>query len=226
MYNDGLLTYVFEINNEGKPVPKEIRQPNYIEGVYNAAFINDSLYVRDDFMMSPTLQLLTFNDELPRKSWRYGNPAILDRFIDPDWGHLYANDSRIVFCYHWKKQIDFMDTNLNLLERVRFKYSSTDPITEKNQFDVKECYGSGYLGKRYLYALYRGASWNEFKKMSYRGSEIEVYDLDGEPVIKYRFDGIAPRFFVVDEETFTLYGVGADGEPIDNLLVYKLKGLY
>jgi len=44
-------------------------------------------------------------------------------------------------------------------------------------------------------------------------------------VIRYRLDGLGPENFVVDEETFTLYGTGPDGYPEDYLLVYKLKGL-
>jgi negative regulator of replication initiation len=52
-----------------------------------------------------------------------------------------------------------------------------------------------------------------------------VYDLDGKPIIKYYLNGRRPVYFAVDEETFTLYGAGEDGDPEDNLLVYKLKGL-
>ena len=34
-----------------------------------------------------------------------------------------------------------------------------------------------------------------------------------------------PCYFAVDEETFTLYGTGWNGEPEDHLLMYKLEGL-
>jgi hypothetical protein len=54
---------------------------------------------------------------------------------------------------------------------------------------------------------------------------LEVFDLDGNPVIRYHLDGRRPVYFAVDEETFTLYGTGDDGDPEDYLLVYKLKGL-
>ena len=36
---------------------------------------------------------------------------------------------------------------------------------------------------------------------------------------------LSPVYFAIDEETFTLYGAGEDGEPEDYLLIYKLKGL-
>ena len=37
--------------------------------------------------------------------------------------------------------------------------------------------------------------------------------------------GMRPCYFAVDEETFTLYGTGWNGEPEDHLLMYKLEGL-
>ena len=224
IYKDD-LTYWYSINEEGQPVFKGTKEPNYIEGVANAAFINDSLYVLDDSFMSPNLHLLTFSDELPRKSWQYGNPAIINRFIDPDFGRVYANNHRIVFSYGFKKQIDFMDIDLNLIKRVKFNYAPPAVITEENQSDVKHSYSSGYLGKRYFYALFNGALWKEYNNLSFRGAILEVFDLDGNPIIKYYFDGIPPSHFVVDEKTFTLYGNRRDGEPEDHLLVYKLKGL-
>ena len=219
------ITYRFGINEDGKLVLKDTKQPNYIEGIGNGAFINDSLYVLNDLEMSPNLHLLSFQDELPRKSWQYGNPAIINRFTDPDFGNVFANDCRIVFCYNYKKQIDFMDIDLNLLKRVKFNYDPPTVITKNNMFEIKESYSTGYLGKRYFYALFQGASINEYKKLSFRKSTLEVFDLDGNPVIKYHLDGIAPDSFIVDEKTFTLYGMRFDGEPEDYLLMYKLKGL-
>jgi hypothetical protein len=200
-----------------------IKKSNYFQGLLDAAFINDSLFVRNDLYLSPELQLLTFKDELPRKTWRYGDPAIMNRFADPNFGIVYANESRIVYCYRYKKQIDFMDTDFNCIKKV--KYPPINPargdISEAKVGDF-----SNYLGKRYLYALFMGAEWNVCgKDLSFGGSTLEVFDLDGNPVIKYRFDGLTPSFFVIDEETFTLYGCREDGEPLDHLLVYKLKWL-
>ena len=223
-WND-FITYRIGIRDDGIPVFKGTKQPNYIYGVANAAIINDSLFVEDDFIDSPHLHVLSFDDELPRKSWQYGDPAIRNRFIDPNRGRVYANDARVVFCYYFKKQIDFMDIDLNFVKRVQFDYAPPSSITEQNQLEVKDSYTFGYLGKRYFYALFQGVPYNEYKDLSFCGSILEVFDLDGNPVIKYRFDGIAPDSFVIDEETFTLYGRRSDGEPEDHLLVYKLKGL-
>ena len=44
-------------------------------------------------------------------------------------------------------------------------------------------------------------------------------------VARYEMQGMRPCYFAVDEETFTLYGTGWNGEPEDHLLMYKLEGL-
>jgi len=222
--NNNYLVSRFGIDQDGQPIFKEAKQPNYIMGAANAAFINDSLYVIDAMYLAPSLYLLTFQDELPRKTRQFRNPNMIDFFSDPDMGWVFANDSRIALCYGWKKQIDFMDIDLNLIKRVKFKFDGPTIITSKNEEDVNMSYISGYFGKHYLYALFLGVARKE-DTPSYRGGILEVYDLDGSPVARYHFDGIKPGNFVVDEETFVLYGTGGSSGVIDNLLVYKLKGL-
>lgn len=215
------LTSIFEIDSDGIPLLKETRMPEYMLGVLNAAFINDSIYVNDDSFLAPNLSILSFSDEEPKKSWQYGDPAIINRFADPDRGNVYANGSRIVFCRYYKKEIFFMDTDLNIVKKVEFE-ELVSAITEQTQSDAKVCYSSAYLGKQYFYALYRGISYNESKNTPDNPTTLEVFDMDGNPVIQYHFEGLSPDFFVVDEETFTLYGGRYDGEPIDHLLMYRL----
>jgi hypothetical protein len=222
---DNNYLHRFEITGEGQAVLKGVEEAAYISGLNEAAFINDSLYVQDGRYLSPSLHLLTLKDEMPRKSWTYRNPDIMDYYVDPDMGNVYANESRIVLCYGYKKQIDFMDTGLNMIKRVKFNYTPPSDISSQKDGDVKASYGYNYLGKRYLYALFFGTSWNEYRAQLTHGTYLEVYDLDGNPVIKYYLDGRSPAHFAVDEKTFTLYGPGDDGDPEDNLLVYKLKGL-
>jgi hypothetical protein len=118
-----------------------------------------------------------------------------------------------------------MDTDFNLIKRVKFKFAHPTNFNPKNQGDVKVSYVYAYWGKRYLYALFFGTSWNEYRSRSTHGTFLEVYDLDGNPVARYHLEGRRPVYFAVDEETFTLYGTGEDGDPEDHLLVYKLNGL-
>jgi len=222
------LVSKYSINEEGEAILKETQQPSYIEGVSNAAFINDSLFVLDAQYMAPSLYLLSWQDELPRKTRQFRNPDITDYYIDPDMGSVYANESRIALCYGYKKQIDFMDTDLNLVKSIKFKHASpsASTIDSEDGGDVKRTYIYGYFGKRYLYALFLGTSWNEHRgALSHCGTSLEVFDLDGNPVIRYHLNGIRPTYFAVDEKDFTLYGAGGGAEPEDHLVVYKLKGL-
>jgi hypothetical protein len=225
LIKDKNLVYRFGINEEGLPVFKDTKQMKYIYDVYEAAFINDSLYVMDAKYIAPSLYLLTLQDELPRKSRQYRNPDIMDYYIDPDMGNVYASENRIAFCYGYKKQIDFMDTDFNLVKRVKFKYTHPADPGLGNDGDVKMSYVTGYTGKRYLYALFLGTSWSDHRLQSFHGTFLEVFDLDGNPVVRYLLEGIGPVYFAVDEKTFTLYGKGVDGDPEDYLLMYKLKGL-
>lgn len=50
---DKKLVYRFGINEKGEPVSKGTKQPRYIYGTSNAAFINDSLYVLDAMHLDP-----------------------------------------------------------------------------------------------------------------------------------------------------------------------------
>lgn len=225
LIGDKHIFYRFSINEEGLPLFKEAKEPLYINAINEAAFINDSLFVVDAMYTGPHLYLLSLQDELPKKKWTYRNPNMIDYYADPNMGRVYANEECIVFCYGYKKQIDFMDTNFNLIRRVKFKFANPTIINSKNQGDVKVSYVYGYLGKQYLYTLFFGTSWNENRANSTCGTYLEVFDLKGNPVVRYYLEGRRPVYFAVDEETFTLYGTGEDGEPEDNLLMYKLNGL-
>ena len=215
----------YSINDSGQSILKGTEEPKYINTISEAAFINDSLFVVDAQYTAPKIHLLTLHDELPKKSWTYRNPEMIDYYADPNMGNVYANESRIVFCYGYKKQIDFMDTNFNLIKRVKFNFANPTTINSDNQGDVNASYSYNYLGKRYLYALFFGTSWNDYRANSTHGTFLEVFDLNGNPVARYDLAGRSPVYFAVDEETFTLYGAGEGGDPEDNLLVYKLKGL-
>jgi hypothetical protein len=220
------FVYWFGISEDGQPVFKKSIRPNNIYSIWDAAFINDSLYVVDaKYDERGNALLLNFQDEEPKQSWKRSNLDI-KKYKDSDMGYVYAHESRIAFCYGYKKQIDIMDTDFNLIKRVKFKYTHPVNISAYDEEEVKMSYITGYLGKRYLYALFLGTSWNEHRADSLRGTFLEVFDLEGNPVVRYNLDGIGPVNYVVDEETFTLYGTGVDGDPEDYLVVYKLNGLF
>lgn len=219
--------YRFGITNDGNFHFKENKPySDSVENMSAAAFINDTSYVLDAEYQAPCLWLMSLNRVLPLKLKQYRNPEMTDHYADPDMGRVFANESRIALCYGWKKQIDFMDSKFKLLKSIKYKFDEFPGMTPENHGDIKASYVYGYFGKRYFYTIFFGASWNEHTK-SFKGSTLEVYDLDGNPAARYKFDGISPSRFVVDETTFTLYGI------IDNrykelkncLLVYNLTGL-
>ena len=116
-----------------------------------------------------------------------------------------------------------MDTDFNLVKRVTFddyvpKYEWRNPDEHKPSYEM------GYLGKRYLYLLFMGCTYNEMKAKDDKGSYLEVFDFDGNPIARYELQGGRPRYFAVDEETFTLYSP-MKGFPEDHLMMYKLEGL-
>lgn len=216
--------YRYSIGKDGIPISKDTIKPLYTNNLSEASFINDSLFVVDAQYTGPYVHQCSIKDEMPKKSWKYRNPDIMDYFIDPNRGELYASDRRIVFCYKYRKQIDFMDTQFNLIKSVKYDYTEPTNIAEKPGED-KISYTDAYLGKRYLYAMFMGVTENEHRANSWCGAHLEVYDLNGNPVKRFILKGKRPIYFAVDEETSTLYGVIPDGNPEDNLLVYKLKGL-
>lgn len=224
MIIDNFSFYRYSINKDGISIPKDTLKTQYINILSDASLINDSLFVVDAQYTGPYVYLCSITDETPKKSWKYRNPNIMDPFIDPNRGEVYANDRRIVFCYKYKKQIDFMDTQFNLVKSVKYDYIEPTNIAERPGED-KISYIDAYLGKRYLYAMFMGVTENEHRANLWREAHLEVYDMDGNTVKRFILKGKRPIYFAVDEKTFTLYGVIPDGDPEDNLLVYKLKGL-
>ena len=103
---DNNMVHQFGVNEDGLLVHKGVKQPNFID-ISSAAFINDSLFVMDARYLGPSLYLLSLQDKSPRKTRQYRNPDILDYYADPNSGNVYANNSRIAFCYRYKKHIDF-----------------------------------------------------------------------------------------------------------------------
>ena len=148
----------------------------------------------------------------------------MDLVRDPNYGRVYANGNRIILAYEYKKEIDFMDTEFNLIKKVKFDFQTSDESL-LGKGDENSAYTYGYLGERYFYVNYFGTSWKQCRKNDTYGTYIEVYSLDGNPVARYFLEGKMPVYFAVDETTFTLYGTPLDNLPEDNLLVYRLKGL-
>ncbi len=216
---------LFNIDKEGQMSFMKNLIPQYTYNISQATFINDTLFAVDAMYMGPNINICSINDEMPKKQWEYRNPNLMDYYMDMNKGKVYANKDRIVFCYEMKKQIDFMDTDFNLIKRVRFDDYDEPLEVNQNPGDERNSYIYSFLGNKYLYTMFLGTTWNEDKARNTCGYHIEVFDLNGNPIARYQMNGRRPLFFAVDEKTFTLYGPGCQGNPEDHLLVYKLKEL-
>ena len=215
----------YDINKEGQISLKKKNSPQFSYNISEAVFINDSLFAVDAMYMGPYVNLCSIQNEIPLKQWKYRDPNIMDYFVDPNRGDICANNERVVFLYTYKKMIDFMDTELNILKRVEFSdFVEPTNIASVPNGDNRSYVGS-YLGKKYLYAIYLGTTFNEHIIKSTHNAYIEVFDLNGVPKKRYKLDGPRPGYFAVDEENFILYGTNPLNDPEDHLLVYKLKDL-
>lgn len=220
--NDFIL---YDINEEGQISTKKSFSPQFSYNISEAVFINDSLFAVDAMYTGPYVNLCSIKNETPLKQWKYRDPNIMDYFVDPNRGDVCANNERIIFLYTYKKMIDFMDTELNLIKRVEFDdFTEPTNIASVPNGDNRSYVGS-YLGKKFLYAIYLGTTFNEHAKKSTYDAYLEVFDLNGIPQKRYQLKGPRPGYFAVDEENFILYGTNSLGDPEDHLLVYKLKGL-
>lgn len=215
----------FCIDKDGQAVLKEIVTPAFQMALSEAKFIHDSLFVVSPaFYGIPYVFKCDMKSEEPLKAYAYRDTTLINYADDPDRvDNTFANQERIVLCYNYKKQIDFLDTDLNLIKRVKFD-DYTPVYGVKNPDDRKPSYDLGYLGKRYLYALFIGCTYEELAARDSKGTYLEVFDLDGNPVARYELQGERPSYFAVDEETFTLYSP-MKGLPEDHLMMYKLEGL-
>lgn len=105
--------YRFAIDKNGQAVFQKKIEPKYpSSNLEEVSFVNDSLFIINPQYTGPYIHLCSINDKTPKKSWQYR---------DPNRGNASVNDHRIIFCYTYKKQIDFMDTQFNLIKRQHIK---------------------------------------------------------------------------------------------------------
>ncbi|MDR1582922.1 MAG: TolB-like 6-bladed beta-propeller domain-containing protein [Prevotellaceae bacterium] len=123
-------------------------------------------------------------------------------FYSSNYGLAAANDSCIVYAYYYKKQIDIYDIfSLKLKKRISDNSNDQTPIVGDNDNNIQQYIGL-VAGKKYFYALYQGRSR---KNKTINSDAIEVFDYEGNSVVKYTFD-ICPQIFTIDETNHILYG--------------------
>lgn len=130
-------------------------------------------------------------------------------------GFIAANDSFVVFPYIYKKQIDiYAVDNFKLIKRIE-DGKQYPKVVVNDVENITYHYFNIYAGKKYFYVIYVGHKEDD----NFFDRTLEVYNYEGDPIIKYTFD-IIPFYFVVDEENGYIYATNANYE--DYLLRYKL----
>mgnify|MGYP003295479218 CR=1 FL=1 len=81
-----------------------------------------------------------------------------------------------------------------------------------NDGNFPECYLDLAVSDNFVYALYSGRSFNEYKISAFEGEMIYVYDWFGNPVKAYRLD-VPISHFCVDEFEKKIYAIANIPEP-------------
>jgi len=179
----------------------------------NMTIIGDSVFV---YYLPDDLTVKKYNLEnknessiiLPKDNHR-------ESFFYSNRGYIASSQSVLVYSYLFKKQIDIYDLpTLKLKTRIGDGVKYPKP-TPGDFSSVTYHYVGLYTGERYFYALYDGKLGGVNRSLF-----LEVYDYDGNPVMKYSFD-IHPILFVVDERNGKIYGFNEEYE--DNLLRYNIE---
>lgn len=130
-------------------------------------------------------------------------------------GFIAANDSFVVYPYLYKKQIDIYTVNDFKLAKRIGDGKRYPKVSVGDAGNITYHYFNVYAGRKYFYALYVGHKEDDH----FFDRSLEVYDYEGNPIVKYTFD-IIPFYFVVDEENGYIYATNANYE--DYLLRYEL----
>ncbi|MDR3246576.1 MAG: TolB-like 6-bladed beta-propeller domain-containing protein, partial [Prevotellaceae bacterium] len=191
-----------------RPVEK-FRLAGY-ESVNNMHIANDSILIynlMDQLEIKKTglksgkeIDKIQLEKDNHRESYYFSNRGI-----------LAANDRFIVYTYLYKKEIDIYDIEtMKLKTKLKGDYNFEMP--QIGNFNSKKYYINVLAGKNYFYAL---TTNEDNSKMI----DMEVYDYEGNSVVKYSFD-INPQLFTIDEENNYMYGYSEAHE--DYFLRYKL----
>ena len=178
--------------------------------------INDSLYISDDFAVKIVEKYDIINQN-PLGEIKYATEES-ESSIDMDWGIMLANGSEISYIYSFRPEIYVYDINtLKLTRKIKLK-SKEIPLSP-DKMNPYYIYLDAFAGEKYYYLLYMGDYLDNYHPSI---SQIEVYDHDWNPVIKYTFD-IAPTTFVVDEDRGLILSSNYVSDDTDHFLIYDMN---
>ena len=207
----------FAIDSARRLLPISNYSTGKLSSSFNMSFlINDSLYISDDFTRKIIEKYDIINQEF-LGDIRYATEENISSF-NSDEGKMITNGSEISYIYFYRPDIYVYDINtLELKRKIKSKSKKVSlPPDEKNPYCF---YLSASVGKKYYYLLYMGDYVANYHAGIY---QLEVYDHNWNPVIKYTFD-IAPITFVVDEDRGLIIGSNSWCDYPDHFLVYDMN---
>lgn len=186
------------------------------EPLNDAYIVNDSTLIYNS-IFDLKLKKINLKDHSVFDICQFHQDDHQESFFYSNKGKMGINKSSIVYAYFYKDQIDFMDLDGKLINRIIGK--NVTPSISMDKFDKNYIsYVNLYAGTKSFYLLHRGQTHADYENNNSK-DELEVYDNKGEIVEKYTFE-VPPIIFAVDEKRNVLYGYS--GMYKDMLLVYKM----
>jgi hypothetical protein len=165
---------------------------------------NDVHVVRDSILvMKEVTQLaikkINLNNQQMIGEIKFKKDEHNEPFFCENAGYMVANDSLIVYAYHYKKQIDIYDMDdMKLKKRLVGDEIAPHIVLYDSENTVYRNYGI-YAGKDYFYV------WCPGKWGVKNGCSIEVFDYSGGSIAKYELD-VMLTTFTIDEQNRAIYG--------------------
>jgi hypothetical protein len=219
-YSNPMQISSHKVDKNGLPV---IQQKYKIKNAVLTNFtsvLTDSIFMYFDIDQLTIKQLSIKNGKIIREL-KMPKDDHKEPFFYSNQGVLASNGRSIVYTYSYKKQIDIYDVNLSLKKSVVWDHKQIKPTIGDFNNTVHE-YLNIYAGQKYFYVLYSGMSDASNSKTPQKNYSLEVYDYNGNPVVKYALEKI-PVSFTVDEKRGLLYGFDYRNEGI--FYVYEMTGL-
>ncbi|GAB6008830.1 BF3164 family lipoprotein [Dysgonomonas reticulitermitis] len=161
----------------------------------------NNLLIKKIFLNSLKEESINFEKDIDndRSSAFYSNRGTMD-----------VNSEYIVYAYMYKNQIDIYDKESMSLKK---RYITEINGLDTDQYDLIRYYTNVVITDKYIYA---------YKVDNHRRHLLEIYDFDGNPIMKNILDKPIP-LFAVDESNKSIIGFNFNDE--DSSFIYKFPEL-
>ena len=219
-YSNPMQICSYKVDKNSKPIVQKKYKLKNATLTNFVTILHDSIYLYFDLDELIIKQVNIYNGKKIREL-KLQKDDHKEPYFFSNQGVLASNGNSIVYTYSYKKQIDIYDINLSLKKSIVWDYKQIKPTVYDFDNNVHH-YLNVYAGEKYFYALYSGMSEKSNSKTPQKNYSLEVYDYDGNPVIKYALEKI-PVSFTVDEKRGLLYGFDYRNEGV--FYVYEMKRL-